>query len=405
MLAHPLTRVHLSVPAILLVALFVAGCEQPPAPPAAAPPPVTVTTPVQKTITDSIEAMGTLEATERVEIQARVRGFLKSMHFTEGADVNKGDLLFEIDPREFVAERDRKRADLDAARAQLANARSDLERVTEAAKTNAVSQREVTLKTAQRDSAKAAVAAQAAALESAELELSYTKITSPIAGRVDRRLVSIGNLVGSGENTLLTTVVTMDPMYFYFEIPEKLVLEMLSGRPKEHRRKPIRSCFLSLPHEKGFPHKGKLDFMENTADTSTGTIRIRAIFSNESNLLFPGAFGRVRVPRDKIDGALLVQERAVGTDLGGKFLLVVVPEKDNKTNVVERRGVELGGLHDGLRHVKSGLAPGERYIVKGLLRARAGMSVQPTEEAPAKPRGEQPTEPKSAAPANADANQ
>jgi RND family efflux transporter MFP subunit len=226
------------------------------------------------------------------------------------------------------------------------------------------------------------VKAAQAELDRARLDLGYTKVTSPIDGRVGRNLVDAGNLVGANENTLLTTVVQMDPMYVYFNVPERFLLERVGERPKDERRRPDIKFRVGLVNEEGYPHEGVLDYIDNTVDPATGTIRVRGVVPNMEHLLFPGAFARVRIPeqRKAKEAALLVKERAIGTDLGGKYVLVV-----DEKNIVGHRPVELGGLSDGgLRVVTQGLEANERYIVTGLQRARPGRPVEPeTEKAPA----------------------
>ena len=216
-----------------------------------------------------------------------------------------------------------------------------------------------------------------AALEQAELDVSYTEVRSPIRGVVSRRLVDIGNLVGSGENTLLTTVAQMDPIYVYFDVSERLILEMFNeqGRTFERRSTSPEEqvpAFLGLANENGWPHEGRLDYVDNTVDANTGTIQVRGVFPNSKNVLFPGLFARIRVPTLLQEDALLVSERAIGTDLGGKYLLIV-----GEGDMVELRHVELGRLEDGMRVIVSGLEAGERYIINGLQRARPGLPVSP----------------------------
>ncbi|MHC4964387.1 MAG: efflux RND transporter periplasmic adaptor subunit [Planctomycetota bacterium] len=216
------------------------------------------------------------------------------------------------------------------------------------------------------------VKAAQARVDSARLDLGYTDIRSPIDGRVSRNYVDVGNLVGAGERTLLTTVVKMDELYCYFNVPERLVLERMAARDVERRRDPDRPFFIGLAHETGFPHEGRLDYIDNTVDTATGTITVRGIVPNDDELLFPGAFVRVRVPGGVRKDAVLVDERAIGTDLGGKYVLVVVED-----NIVKHRRVTLGQLEEGMRVIEEGLGPDERYIVTGLQRARPGLPVTP----------------------------
>jgi len=368
----------------LLLIVSVCGCDKPEAakPP---PPEVTVARPVRKEVTTYYDFTGRTEAVETLEVRARVKGFLQKVVFTEGDDVKKGDLLFVIDPAEFEAARDREKAELEAAQAELKKREIDLERMKYSAQKGIGSKQDLTNATAERDKAKATVASSKAELTEAELQLSYTQIKSAIDGRVGRALVKPGNLVGAGENTLLTTVVKMDPMYAYFDVSESVLLEVAESRPKEERRDPEQTVFLGLANHKDYPYKGKLDYVDNTLDPTTGTIRVRGVFPNDSNMLFPGLFARIRLPDNKPNDAVLVDERAIGSDLAGKYVLVV-----NDQDIVEQRPIEMGWLVDGMRVVKSGLKGDERYVVNGLQHARPGLPVKPTmqKETPAEPKPE-----------------
>ncbi len=354
--------------------LVTCGTGEPPAP---APPEVTVALPLQQDVVEYIELTGRTEAIESVRIRARVSGALERVAFKASSQVNEGDLLFVIEPELYIANRERAIANVKQWEAELARAKSDLERLELAIQTNAVSQQEVDRARADLDQADANLLGAKASLTQAELDLSYTQVRSPISGMVSRRLVDVGNLVGSGENTLLTTVVKVDPIYAYFDVSERVVLEVLAARSltitnrsaEPEKEAPV---FLGLANEEGWPHEGYIDYMDNTVDTGTGTIQVRGVFSNPNGKLFPGLFARIRVPRGVLDDALLVSERAIGTDLGGKYLLLV-----GENNVVELRHVELGSLQEGMRVIYSGLKPDERYIINGLQRARPGLPVTP----------------------------
>jgi len=326
------------------------------------------------------EFTGRTEAVESIEIRARVSGVLESQDFEASAMVQKGQLLFLIEQEAYIARRDGADAEVKTWEAELARARSDLERLEQAIQTNAVSQQEVDRARADVQQAEANLLGAHAALKQAELDVSYTEVRSPITGRASRRQVDIGNLVGSGENTLLTTVAQMDPIYGYFDVSERLILEMLSDSGKSVSSGPSAPgervlAYLGLANENGWPHEGALDYIDNTVNVNTGTIQVRGVWPNPDGLLFPGLFARIRVPTAMREGALLVHERAIGTDLGGKFLLIV-----GDGDVVELRHVELGQLEDGLRVILEGLSPGERYIINGLQRARPGLPVTPTSE-------------------------
>jgi RND family efflux transporter MFP subunit len=358
--------------AIVLGALV--GCGGQPetvAPPA---PDVTVATPQVRDVTVFAEFVGSTEAYQSVEIRARVQGYLDKMAFEPSSFVRKGQLLFVIEPEPYEAQRDRAAANLKAAEAGLRRAESDLERLEQAVRTNAVSQQEVTRARAERDQASAAVLQAESALINAEIQLEYTTLESPIDGLVTRNYVDLGNLVGSGENTLLTTVRDIDPIYAYFEVSERFVARILEQR--EGYRDPDESDVIPatlILEETGHEIVGEIDSLENTVDTGTGTIRIRGVFPNSDAKIFPGFFVRVRLPGELYEDGLLVEETALGTDLGGRYLMIV---GDN--DIVERRYIEPGQLQDdNTRLILDGLEAGERYIVKGLQRARPGMPVTP----------------------------
>ncbi len=355
------------------------GCQKAP-PPAPAAPEVTVELPVTKQVYPFFDFTGNTAAFEEVDIRARVTGFLEEIHFKDGDDVKEGDVLFTIEQDVFKATVAQAEAVLEANKAELERAGADLARVEKAVKTGAVSEQEVDLKRAERNVAKAAVAKAEASLDQANLQLSYTKVTSPISGRVSRTLVDPGNLVGPGETTLLTRVVNLDPMYVYSNISERLLVDILQ-RVKEktgQENKDNVEIFVGLVGDEGYPHKGKLNFFDNILDQETGTVQIRGVLPNDSGLLYPGMFVRMRIPQKKPVDAILVKEIAIGTDLGGKFLLVV-----DDQNMVQRRYIETGQQFDDLRVVKDstdpnkGMKANDRYIVKGLQRARPGRPVTP----------------------------
>lgn len=351
------------------------GAEQAAAPPA---PEVTVAVPDQRDVQGYQEFTGRTEAIESVEIRARVAGVLERQTFEPSTLVKKGQLLFVIEPPPYVARRNQAAAEVQTWEAELARAKSDLERLEQAIRTNAVSQQEVDRARADVQQAEANLLGAKAELEQAELNLSYTEVRAPITGLVSRRLVDIGNLVGSGENTLLTTVAKINPIYAYFDVSERIILEMLNAQGKSVTSASAAAdvvAYLGLANEDGWPHEGRLDYIDNTVNPNTGTIQVRGVFPNPDGLLFPGLFARIRIPTKVQKDALLVSERAIGTDLGGKYLLIV-----GEDNVVQLRHVELGQLEKGMRVIISGLNPGERYIVNGLQRARPGLPVTPTLE-------------------------
>jgi len=358
----------------VVVAGMLIGCGGQPETVTPPPPEVTVATPIQRDVTVYQEFVGTTQARESVEIRARVQGYLDRIAFEPSTFVRKGTLLFVIEPEPYQALRDRAEAGLKAAEAGLRRAESDLERLEQAVETNAVSQQEVTRARAERDQASAALLEAQAALTNAEIQLDYTTVESPIDGLVSRNLVDLGNLVGAGEATLLTTVRRIDPIFAYFEVSERFIAQQLEARGG-HQDPGVGAevpATLVLK-ETGLEIEGKVDAVDNTVDPATGTIQLRAIFPNADAKVFPGFFIQVRLPGEFLENALLVEETALGTDLGGRYVMVV-----GDGNVVEKRYIEPGPLQgDKTRVVLEGLEPGERYITVGLQRARPGMPVTP----------------------------
>jgi RND family efflux transporter MFP subunit len=344
---------------------------------------VTVATPLRRDVTFYQDFTGRTASVQRAEVRARVAGFLERMDFSPGDMVKKGQVLFVIEPEPYQAQRDQAEAAVKSAEANRDRARSDLERLEEAIKTNAVSQQDVTRARAELSQAEAAVLSSSAELAQAKIQLDYTQVRSPVAGKVDRNLVDLGNLVGQTEATLLTTVVQVNPLWVYFDLPETIVLAMLADLRKVGVETPrdLASAevqeqlkfFIGTQNDEGFPREGHLDFLANAVDTATGTIEVRGVVPNDDQLLLPGVFVRVRVPGRVMPHSTLVSERSIGTDLGGKYVMVVGDE-----NVVEQRYIELGPREDdGFVVVTSGLEGDESYIVNGLLRARPGFPVSP----------------------------
>jgi RND family efflux transporter MFP subunit len=360
--------------AVALLLIAFAGCGAPEAAPPA-PPEVTVDQPVRREVTLFQEFTGQTRASASVEVDARVSGTLEQMLFEPSLMVEQGQLLFVIEPRSYKAALDAAEAALRSAKAQLARAESDLKRVTQAAKTNAVSEADVDLAQANRDMAEAAVYTAEAGLDQAQLTYSYTQVTAPIAGQVGRNLVDVGNVVSGSQRTVLTTINQLAPIHGYFNVPEQALLNILRVRSLEGvdiEQDGVDVEMATLVDE-GYPHKGEFDFISNTVDSATGTIEVRAVFANEDEKLFPGLFVRLRVPVGTVEDAILVDERAVGSDLGGRYVYVIGPD-----NVVEQRYVTLGPVEDdGMVPVSEGLEGSETYITEGLLRARPGMPVTP----------------------------
>ena len=377
-LRNPVTYVAIAVLVILPMLLLLSACARPAAQPADPPAPsVTVAEVVSRDVTEWDEVTGRLEAVNTVSVRPRVSGFVAAVRFEEGAIVRRGDLLFQIDPRPFEAEADRLRAELARTRATVQRATSELQRAGRLASENAMSHEEQERRAGFAQESAAQVAAVEAGLRAAELNLEFTQVTSPIDGRVGRAIVTPGNLVssGPGEATLLTTVVSLDPIYASFDADEHTLLDQLDRAGAAHSRTgqqglPIR---LALASDHEFEREGKLNFLDNQIDPATGTIRGRAVFRNTDRSLIPGLFVRLKLPGNRAYRGLLIQDRAVGTDLDKRFVFVVTPEQ-----TIAYRGVALGPIVDGLRVVRTGLNPGDRVVVNGLQRVRPGVKVAPT---------------------------
>jgi len=372
--------------ALSTATLLLAGCgkdSQQKTPP---PPAVSVLQPVEREVVEWDEYIGRLESPETVEIKARVSGYLDKVHFKEGKEVRKGDLLFTIDPRPYQAEYDRADADRQRAESQADLAGNDAERARRLVATQAISEEDFDTKTRTHASALAALKAAQAAVDSARLNLEFTKVYSPIQGRTSRAMVTEGNLISGGVSgagaTLLTTVVSQDPLYCYVDVDERSILKYLQLRREGKREsaldKPI-PVEMALADEVGYPNKGFTDFVDNRIDPTTGTLRCRGVFPNPERALGPGFFARMRIPGSGKYPALLIPDRALGADQAQKFVYVV-----NAGKKVEYRPVRIGPMIDGLRVVKEGLKAGEQIIVEGLMRVRPGILVAATPwEAPA----------------------
>jgi gold/copper resistance efflux system membrane fusion protein len=372
--------------AVLAAALLTAGCGGEEIVRQA--PEVTVAQPVIRPVQPYVDFTGTARAIESVEIRARVAGVLEQQLFAPADIVDAGDVLFIIEPDQYRAARDEAVAMLRSAVADSALKESNLERIQIAIETNAVSRQDLDRAQAERDAAVAAVLGARARLSRAQLDYDYTSVRSPIVGQVGRRQVDPGNLVGYGDQTLLTTVNRLRPLHVYFNAPEWVVLQMLRQMegagatedlddPDALERKPTVSVLVgTAADEDRFPFEGTIDFIGNTVDPTTGTIELRAVFENEDQQLFPGLFVRVRVMAVQTQDALLIDERAVGTDLGGKYVYLVGDE-----NIVERRYVQVGQPQpDGTVVIEEGLEAAETYVSNGLLRARPGLPVTPRTE-------------------------
>ncbi len=363
--------------AALSIAAALTGCGQGQQQSAAPPPPsVTVTSPVQRTVVDQDEYVGRFVAVDSVEIRSRVSGYLSEIHFTDGQMVKKGDLLLTIDRRPLQIALDQARANLAQARANLAFTEADLARGAELVRDKTITEQTYDQRLQAKRVAEASVAAQEAMVRSAELDLNdYSELRAPIDGRIGDRRVSVGNLVTggtAGNTTLLATIVSVDPIRFEFTFDEASYLryQRFAGANRTGAGEDGIPVALKLIDESDFQHTGKIDFVDNAIDRSSGTIRGRAVFANPNGLFTPGMFGRIRMPGSAPYAALLIPDAAVGTEQARKFVLVV-----DDGGVARQKYVVLGELDGGLRVIKHGLAPGDRVIVKGLMRARAGQKV------------------------------
>lgn len=359
------------------------------------PPVVQVATPLQRDVTDFQVFTARTQAIESVDIKARVTGYLMKFDFKDGDMVKKDQVLFEIDDRPYKAALDEANAQVQLQKASLVKAQANLDIALDANKlaAGAVSQQEVNLRTGSRDIAKAALAAAQANVETAQLNYNWCKVTSPISGRINQHFVDVGNLV-TQDTTLLTNIVSIQPMWAYFNVDENTALrcqKLITEGKLESVRKGHVPVAMSLSGESDYPWEGTVDFVSNQVDPNTGSIRVRAVFPNEKGLLLAGLFGRVRVPVSAPHKALLVQDEAIGQNQDQKYVLIV-----NDKNVAEYHPVSVGQLHGGLREVfptiqvlngNSGvkdteasrevLKPTDRIIVNGLLRVRPGATVDP----------------------------
>lgn len=371
--------------ALALLTISIAGCGEGPKQGAAAPPPPTVTVakPTQRTVVDQDEYVGRFTSIDAVEVRARVSGYLEKIHFNDGQMVKQGDLLFTIDKRPFQNTLDQARANLALARSNLTYAEADLARGDKLVRDKTITDQVYEQRAQAKRNAQASVTANEAAVRQAELDLEFTDLRAPVAGRIGDRRVSPGNLVtgGTGGNTtLLATIMSIDPIRFEFTFDEAAYLryERASRDGKEVTgRDGSVIVGLKLIDEKDFDHRGYMDFVDNAIDRSSGTIRGRAVFSNPDGTLTPGMFGRIRVPGSPAYPALLVPDAAISTEQARKFILVV-----DSDNIARQKYVTLGQTVDGLRVIKDGVAADDRVIVNGLMRARPGAKVTPEEQAP-----------------------
>jgi RND family efflux transporter MFP subunit len=364
---------------VLLLGLLAAGGCAKEAPPAAGPPEVSVAKVLSKRIKDWDEFTGRFQAVDTVEVRPRVSGYIDQTLFREGQLVKKDDVLFIIDPRPYQADYERAKAGLELAKSQRELASIEAARVQKLKDSGAVSREELDERLSTLHQQQANVAASKAALDNAALNLSWTKVRAPVDGRASRNEVTRGNLITGGNNggTLLTTVVSVDPIYVYFEGDENAYLRYNQlaregSRPSSRDAKnPVR---VGLANEQGFPHEGFMDFVDNQLDIHTGTIRGRAVLANKDGQFTPGMFARIQLLGSGEYDAIVIEDRAIGTDQSQSFVLVL--GADNK---LEYRPIEAGRILDGgMRIVRKGLKPDEVIVVSGLQRVHPGTQVKPT---------------------------
>ena len=361
-----------------IAALVLAACSNPEAAEetaAPSPPQVSVAQVVHERITEWDEFTGRLQAPQTVQLIPRVSGYIEEVHFNEGALVDKGDLLVQIDPKPFATEVARLKAELQSAQSAAVQAEKEYRRAEKLSSQRAISAELLDSRLARKQQTAATVASVEAALERAELDLSYTRITAPISGRVSYAQVTAGNFVSAGQSQI-TSLVSTEKMYAYFDVDEQSYLKYArlaeTGKRADTRDSTSNPVYMALANDSNYQHVGRVDFVDNRIDAQTGTIRVRASFPNDDNDLLPGLFARIRlVGSDSYEG-ILIDEKAVGTDLNNKFVLVV-----NSNNELEYRAIELGEKVNGLRIVTEGLTPKDKIVVNGLQRVRANMKVDP----------------------------
>ncbi|MBV8970649.1 MAG: efflux RND transporter periplasmic adaptor subunit [Verrucomicrobia bacterium] len=370
-------KVSVASPSFWLVlcvtVLITNGCQKSSPPPPAAVPTVTVAKVISKEVIEWDEYTGRTDAIESVDIRPRVSGYLEMIGFRAGDIVDKGDLLFEIDPRPYQATLDQAKGQLEQAEAQKKLNDANFARAQELIARNVTAKSDYDNAVAQKNGSDAQVSTAQAAVEAAQLNLDFTKVTAPITGRISRELVTVGNLV-QADTTVLTNIVSVNPVYAYFNVDansvEKYIQHIREGDLQDARKSKV-SIYMKLESESGFPHEGYIDFINNQFTASTGTLQIRGVFGNPDGYIEPGQFVLVRVAGTPKHQAVLVSDRAIGSDQGQKFVFVV----DGQGTVQSQR-IVTGPIVDGLRIVRSGLKGDEQVIVAGTLNARPGGKVK-----------------------------
>lgn len=359
--------------AVLLIWHFILKkSESRPQSPMQQAPAVPVALPEIQDIEDYYEFTGNVEALKQVDIRARVEGFLLTVDFSDGQHVNQGGLLFTIEPNKYIDARDQAKAQLLSDKAALLSAQLDYERMEKAIETNAVSKQQLTTAKATRDKAHAQVVASEAKLSDTNLNLNYTRILSPLKGKISRRFVDPGNLVGPGYETLLATVVETQPIYVYFNVSEVVLQQYFLAQNIKNPTAQKQEVRVGFPEQEDYPFVGFLDFIDNKIDPNTGTILMRAQIPNEEEKLFPGMFVRVRLPSGMQKNSILVQEKALNSDIGGKYLFTVDPN-----NVVHTNHVKPGKKIGDFIVILSGLNSNQKYVLSGFHLLRPGSAVTP----------------------------
>lgn len=366
---------HLGLTLATAAVVALAGCEDKNTFVAPPPPKVDVATPVQRPVTRYVEATGNTAPIKSVDLVARVQGFLQSQNYQDGTFVKQGTQLFTIEPETYKLKLDQAQAAEVGAQASLKQAEADFRRQSELVQRQAVSQATLDTSTSTRDNAQASLQQAQANTRIAEVNYGYTKVSAPFDGIVSAHMVSIGELVGVSSPTQLATIVAMDPIYVNFTVNEQDVLRIRAEAARrgltaaDLKQFPIE---IGLQTETGYPHEGHLDYVAPTLNSSTGTLAVRGLVPNDKRVLLPGYFVRVRVPFTQEKDALLVPDTALGSDQGGRYLLVVGAD-----NIVEQRKVQIGPVDNGLRVIEGGLKPDDRVVIAGLLRVIPGQKIDP----------------------------